>query len=281
MKYIKTVCTITPDNSVNRDLLTAALGEIGYDSFVSEEEVFEAYVQSDLFDVSLVENGSLDFAPLYTVETQSEEVPDQNWNQVWEQESFTEMVIADQILIRAVGPASDSDYPYQIEIVPNMSFGTGDHETTATILEQLIALDCADKTILDMGCGTGILGIMTAKRGAKHVDAIDIDAWCFDSTTQNSEINGVNQVIRPILGDATAIPEDALYEVVLANIHKNILLQDMPKYASVQITGGLLYMSGFFVEDVQDIRLKAESLGYVYRDTYENQGWAVVLLEKQ
>ncbi|QZT37589.1 50S ribosomal protein L11 methyltransferase [Halosquirtibacter xylanolyticus] len=276
MKYTKTICKIFPDNEINRDLLVATLGELGYDSFVSEGDTLDAYVQTKLYNTQLIEDGALDFAPMYTVETQSEEVPDQNWNEVWEQESFKEMLIANKILIRAVGPEKDSSYPYQIEIVPNMSFGTGDHQTTAMILELLLEIECQGKQVLDMGCGTGILGIMAAKRGADIVDAIDIDPWCFDSTTKNSEINNVNLCLNPILGDANAIPETKIYDVIFANIHKNILIQDMHRYASVQRPGGKIFMSGFFVSDVSDMIDYAKKKGYKSLSVNEKDDWAVV-----
>ncbi|MDC1106686.1 50S ribosomal protein L11 methyltransferase [Prolixibacteraceae bacterium] len=280
MKYTKTTCMVSPDNEINRDLLTAALGELGYDSFVSEGTTFEAFIQTDLYNGLSVEDGALDFDPLYKVVTISEEVPDQNWNEVWEQESFKEMVIGEKIIIRAVGPEKDSNYPYQIEIIPNMSFGTGDHETTAMILERILTLDCQDKKVLDMGCGTGILGIMAAKCGANSVDAIDIDEWCFDSTSRNVEINGVNDCVKPILGDASAIPVKVQYDVILANIHKNILLQDMGYYARVNKVGGSLLLSGFFTSDVNDICKHAENYGYKYIATIEKDGWAVLELNK-
>lgn len=281
MKYIKTVCHITPDNEVNRDLLMAALGEIGYDSFVDEQEYIEAFIQEEIFNASAVENGALNFDPLYQVTTSSEAVAEQNWNQVWEEETFKEIIIADKILIRAVGPENDSDYAYQIEIIPNMSFGTGDHETTAMILEKLMYVDCQDKQVLDMGCGTGILGIMTAKRGAAHVDAIDIDHWCYESTTQNSEINNVVSILNPIHGDVNSIPEGKKYDIILANIHKNILIQDMHRYAASNNIGGELFLSGFYTSDTDDLIAHASKLGYKYLETMEKDSWAVLRFVKE
>ncbi len=188
-----------------------------------------------------------------------EVIKSRNWNEIWEKNYFEPLVISNKCLIRA---PFHKDYPqceYEIIIEPNMAFGTGNHETTSMMVEVILGLDLEGKSVLDMGCGTGILSIMASLKGAKNITAIDIDEWSFNGTTENAELNNI-QNIEPLLGDASSLGNKS-FDVIFANIHKNVLINDIPSYNSVLNTGGTLIMSGFYKEDMADIKAKAESMG--------------------
>ena len=159
-----------------------------------------------------------------------------------------------------------------------MAFGTGNHETTTLVAEQILNMDLAGKTVLDMGCGTGILGMLASLKGAKSVTAIDIDTWSFESTVENARLNNILN-LEAKLGDASLLGKET-FEIIFANIHKNVIINDLPNYESVLLSGGKLYLSGFYTHDMPDIKAKAESLGLVDSGFQEKNNWVVYAFSK-
>ena len=192
-----------------------------------------------------------------------------NWNTEWEK-NFEPIMVNDTVSVRA--PFHEkTDLPYEIVIEPKMSFGTGHHETTHLMIQQLLSADLKDKTVLDMGSGTGILAIMAELRGAKSVDAIDIDDWCYENAMENAERNNCKK-IRVFKGDA-ALLADKNYDVIIANINRNVLINDLPVYYKCLNKGGILLLSGFYREDIPFIKKAATGLGLKESDLLEKNNW--------
>jgi len=259
MDYYKITIEITPFEDWLRDVLVAQLGEIGFDSFVETDSGTEAFIQVNSFIETDFEFVLDSFRDDFSFSTKKELIKSQNWNEEWEKNYFKPLVINNECVIRA---PFHTDFPkakYEIIIEPNMAFGTGNHETTSMMVETILESNLEQKKVLDMGCGTGILGILASMKGAKNVTAIDIDEWSFNGSNENAALNNIgNMTVKQ--GDAEFLGDET-YDIILANIHKNVLLNDMAAYTKVLNPGGLLVMSGFYTEDIPDIKSKAESLG--------------------
>ena len=271
MDYQKISIQITPFQKWLRDVLNAQMAEIGFDSFVETETGFDAFIPASSYSEeslnTVLENFSGDF--LFNVE--SEFIADQNWNEEWEKNYFKPLVIGGECMIRAPFHMEYPEAKYEIIIEPNMAFGTGNHETTATIIESILQNDLTGKTILDMGCGTGILSILASMKGAKQITAIDIDKWSYEGTLENAALNNITN-INAKLGDASLLGNEK-FDLIFANIHKNVLLNDMKVYHSVLKAGGTLIMSGFYTEDIPDIKNKAGMLGMSDAGFVEKNNW--------
>lgn len=277
MNYKKTTITFTPFHDWMRDILVSRLGEIGYDSFVETETGFEAFIPDQLYNEKGL-NEVISAFPDYQFEKEVTFIPDQNWNEEWEKKYFKPLVIGEDCMIRA---PFHTDYPsakYEIVIEPNMAFGTGNHETTSTIIESILKQDLKGKTVLDMGCGTGILGILASMKGAAHITAIDIDKWSYEGSLTNADLNGIKNM-DVHLGDASLL-KDQKFDVIFANIHKNILLEDMPAYNKVLNTGGSLIMSGFYRDDIPAISSRAHELGLEDDGYVEKNAWVACTYRK-
>ena len=236
MEYTKTTCVLQPDTEINREILVAELGNIGYESFTETDESVEAYIPSaDFSEETLSHLLPIDFNH-FRFSSTSETIPEQNWNEVWEKNYFQPLLIANQCLIRAPYHTDYPSAPYEIVIEPGMAFGTGNHETTSLMISEILEEHLIGKTVLDMGCGTGILSILAAKRGAEKITSIDIDQWAINSTIENSTFNNVLN-LEIIQGGAESIP-NLKYDFIYANIQRNILLNDMPQYCKVLKRGG-------------------------------------------
>ena len=276
MKYFKVTFTAQPCNEIITDVISALAGEIGFESFVECENGVEAYVQQSLFDEEQLKAVLADFpipdtAITYTIT----EPEDKNWNEEWEKNFFQPIVIEDRCVIHST---FHKDYPkaeYDILINPQMAFGTGHHETTSSILGELLDADLKGKSVLDMGCGTSILAILASMRGADPVTAIDIDDWCVNNSRDNIALNNINNITVE-LGDASLLKGRKPFDIIIANINRNILLNDMAAYASCMHSGSELYMSGFYVQDIPVIREKAESLGMEFIHNREKNNWTAV-----
>ena len=273
MEYTKINCSLQPDTEINREILIAELGNAGCESFTETDEFVEAYIPTaDFSEAGLTKLFPHDF-PYFKFSFTTEDIPDQNWNEVWEKNYFQPLVIADRCLIRA---PFHTDYPkteYEIVIEPGMAFGTGNHETTSLIIAKIFEQDLIGKTVLDMGCGTGILGILASMRGAKKIIGIDIDTWAISSSVENATNNNV-QNLEVILGGAEAIP-DTKFDFIYANIQRNILLNDMSQYCKALKQGGELLMSGFYFDDLESIKERAFELGLEFKNFTENEKWVV------
>ena len=276
MKYFKVTFTAQPCNEIITDVLSALTGEIGFESFVECENGVDAYVQQSLFDEEQLKAVLADFPiPDTNITYTITEPEDKNWNEEWEKNFFQPIVIEDRCVIHST---FHKDYPkaeYDIVINPQMAFGTGHHETTSSILGELLDADLKGKSVLDMGCGTSILAILASMRGADPVTAIDIDDWCVNNSRDNIALNHINNVTVE-LGDASLLKGRKPFDIIIANINRNILLNDMAAYAACMHAGSELYMSGFYVQDIPVIREKAESLGMEFVHNREKNNWTAV-----
>lgn len=251
------------------DILIAELGEEGFESFVETEKGISAFIQKKDWHEDILKNIQILSSGEFQITFAYEEIEQVNWNTEWEK-NFEPIRVNDTISVRA--PFHEkTDLPYDIVIEPKMSFGTGHHETTHLMIQQLLAVDLKNKTVLDMGSGTGILAIMAELRGAKSVDAIDIDDWCYENALENAARNNCTK-IRVFKGDA-ALLADKNYDVIIANINRNVLINDLPVYYKCLNKGGILLLSGFYREDIPFIKKAATGLGLKESDLLEKNNW--------
>lgn len=280
MKYIEVNITLG-QNDPFRDLLVDALGNEGpYDSFVETPDGLKAYVQESLFDEAWLKGQIEEMRTLTGCTYTFEALPDKNWNEEWEKQHTPVLVEAEggkKVWVRAPFHEHRDDVDYEIEIEPKMSFGTAHHPTTHLMLSYLTELDIAGRKVLDMGCGTAVLAILAKKRGADYVEAIDIDEWAYNNALENAQRNGVEITVR--IGDATLLG-DRRFDLIIANINRNILLADMAAYASVLQPGGTLLLSGFYESDVPVLQQHAESLGLRLDQQKVRQSWTALRLTK-
>jgi ribosomal protein L11 methyltransferase len=276
MQYTKAAFKLQPDNETNREILVAYLSELDFESF--DETPTEV---NGFFPVGKVSAGQikscLEEIP-FQVDFSEEEMPDVNWNEEWEKNYFQPLLINDQVLVRAPFHKEYPAAPYEIVIEPNMAFGTGNHETTSMMMEYLSELGPEGQTVLDMGCGTGLLGIYASMLGAKEITSIDIDTWAFEATVENSRINKINN-LEVFVGDASLLGNKT-FDIILANIQKNIILQDIEKYVSVLNDEGILILSGFYRNDLEEIFGKASELMLTKFEIKERNNWVAFALKK-
>lgn len=252
------------------EILIAELGEQGFESFVEKKNRLLAYVKKkDWNNQSLDEELFILKNPNYRISWHVKEIEQQNWNADWEK-NFQPIEINDQCRVRA--PFHENrNIPFEIVIEPKMSFGTGHHETTFMMLESILQEDFGGKNILDMGCGTGVLAILSEMRGAKSIDAVDIDKWCVENSIENAQRNRCNN-INVRLGDVSAL-RSSKYDVILANINKNILLKDIPKYKNHLKDGGILLISGFYSRDINAISSKCLAYNLRFEKKVVKNDW--------
>ena len=276
MKYFEVTFTTSPCNETVNDVVSALAGEIGFESFVEWENGVQAYIQQSLFDEEALKSMVADFPlPDTTVEYTVVEAEDKDWNEEWEKNFFQPIVIGDRCCIHSTFHKDTPQTEYEILINPQMAFGTGHHETTSSIISELLEADLQGKSVLDMGCGTSILAILASMRGADPITAIDIDDWCVNNSRDNIALNGIENITVE-WGDANLLKGRAPFDVIIANINRNILLADMAQYAACMHLGSELFMSGFYVEDIPVIQDKAESLGMEFIHHREKNNWAAV-----
>lgn len=290
MKYIEVTITLNPIDPY-RDLLVDALGNEGpYDSFVETPDGLKAYVPADQFDEDWLKSQLDDLKQFTTrmgmhqcqpLQFSIQEMPDKNWNEEWEKQHQPVMVEADngkRIWVRAPFHEHRADVDYEIEIEPKMSFGTAHHATTYMMLSYVAELPMEGLRVLDMGCGTAVLGILAKMRGAAYVEGIDIDEWAYNNAVENVQRNAVEMTIR--IGDASLLVNRSdKFDLIIANINRNILLNDMAAYASVLKADGTLLLSGFYESDIPTLQQHAESLGLHLCQTKSRQSWAALRLK--
>ncbi len=279
MKYYEVEFTISPLSADAADLLASLAGEAGFETFEETETGLKGYVQQGLFSVDALRECIEDFpfegtSIIYNVR----EAEDRDWNEQWEQEGFEPIVISDQLVIHDGRHLPETDSQVSIEIDAKLAFGTGTHETTRMICKQLIDRSQGAR-VLDCGTGTGILSIVALKFGATQAVGYDIDEWSADNARHNAVINRVDDRFKSLLGDSSVLDTiDGTFDLVLANINRNILLADMPRFISKMHNGSTLILSGFYTTDVQILVDKAKTLGLslVFRDN--DQDWACIVL---
>lgn len=257
MNYVEYTFS-APSSEVQHDMLSAMLGTIGFESFMDDTDTFKAYCPANSRDDAAVDEMLLDaaFSDLRLLHV--EEMPDKDWNEVWEA-SYSPVVVDARCRVRAPFYEPDPTFQYDLVIEPKMSFGTANHETTAQIMQLMLDTDFNNKDVLDMGSGTAVLAILAKKTGAARVVAIDNDEWAYRNAFTNIALNGIED-IEIILGDALSIG-DAQYDIILANINRNILLRDMKLYVGALRPGGRIFFSGFYEEDLDSIGNEAQKLG--------------------
>ena len=280
-EYIEVAIKIAPFSEENAEILTAEISELPFESFTAEDPYLKCYIQKELYDaqaLKVVLSGIEDYG--FEVEFTSNLMPAVNWNAVWESQ-FTPIIVDGKCTIKASFHEGLRRTRYNITIDPKMAFGTGHHQTTYMMCRALLQNEAAvkGKVVMDMGCGTAILAILAAKMKAAKVYGIDIDAVAAISAYDNARLNRVGKVIETYCGDASLLQRNT-YDVLLANINRNILLQDIPTYAQCIHKGGLLFVSGFYMEDMPMIIGMAQNSGleYVSHDTIDN--WCCIKFQK-
>ncbi len=274
MNYLELTVT-TEDDFV--EIIIAELAELGFDSFVETADGVQAYVPESVFQDAAVKQLLESYAEKTTISYSIKGIAQQNWNAEWEKH-FDPIEVTDKVYVRAAFHAPNLAFEHNIVITPKMSFGTGHHETTAMVMELQLAIDHQNKTVLDVGTGTGILSILAAKLGAAYVKAFDIDEWSVENTEENQQLNNVpNMGVR--LGTIQDEPA-AVYDLVLANINRNILLEEIPVYATFMKPGGYLIVSGFYEQDKADIQAVAAKFNLEKVDSRNKNQWAAVVYKK-
>ncbi len=269
--YIAYNFSITPLKPA-ADILIAELGEAGFESFVENETGVQAYIQKKDWHSEILKEIEILRNSLFKIEHDFKEIEQENWNAIWEQ-NFNPITVGDQCEVRAPFHAK-SDVAYDIVIEPKMSFGTGHHETTHMMLQLILDNDFEGKTVLDMGSGTGVLAILAEMKGAKSLDAIDNDNWCYLNAKENVERNSCTN-IRVYEGDSSLL-KNQKYDVILANINRNILLADIPAYIKCLNSNGQLFLSGFYKEDISHITEICTENGLVLEKNLEKNNWVAV-----
>jgi len=273
MDYIELRCKIeTDENNLETisEILVAELNEIGFESYDETNEGVNAYILEKFFEIEKVKALQANFIENCKISYDWEIIKTQNWNEVWEK-NFNPIIIEGQCLVRAPFHTDTPQCKYEIIIEPKMSFGTGHHETTYLMLKTMLNLDFNDKTVLDMGSGTGVLAILASYKGAKEVMAIDIDEWAYKNALENVEKNHCKN-ITVLQGDASLL-NNQQFDIIIANINRNILMDDIKHYAKVLKSGGLLLLSGLYDKDLPMIKDEASSQKLNYISFDERNSW--------
>ena len=268
-----------PEAEQVREIFVALLAELGFESFEETEQTLEAYIPETGFSEEAIKE--IPFIKQHGLADKMKPVriEDQNWNAVWES-NYPPVLIDNQIYIYAPFHKPKPNIPFRIVIKPKMSFGTAHHETTALMMQLMLKEDFAGKTVLDMGSGTAVLSILASLKGAAHIDAIDNDKWAYNNALENLKLNSISNV-KPVLGDAVLLKEAEKYDIILANINKNILLRDTIYYSDALKKGGSIFFSGFFESDLEDIKRNAQAVGLYYECYLVKNSWVVARFVKQ
>ncbi|MDB9893845.1 50S ribosomal protein L11 methyltransferase [Flavobacteriaceae bacterium] len=253
------------------EMLIAQLGYVGFESFVEQDNGVTAYIQKQEWNSKILEDVFLLHSNEFNITFEHNEIAQTNWNEEWEK-NFNPIQVDDLVSIRAPFHTNPS-LQFDIVIEPKMSFGTGHHETTHMMVQHLLALDLDTKKVLDMGCGTGILAIFAEMKGAKPIDAIDIDSWCYENSLENIQRNNCNH-ITVYEGDASLLKEK--YDVIIANINRNILLSDMKTYTDCLNENGVLLLSGFYKEDIVIIEDEVTKHGLTFETMIQRNNWVAL-----
>lgn len=273
--YIEYTFEVMPKEPTT-EILIAELGVLGFESFVENENGVVAYIQKDDWNEAILEDVFVLNSEEFSIQHKHKEIEQTNWNAEWEK-NFNPIQVDDLVSIRA--PFHENpNLQYDIVIEPKMSFGTGHHETTHMMVQHLISLDVTDKKVLDMGCGTGILAIFAEMKGAQPIDAIDIDIWCYKNSLENVERNNCKH-ISVYEGEASLL-EGKKYDVIIANINRNILLNDMQTYINCLTEKGILLLSGFYSEDIPVIDNEVSKYSLTLKDTIKRNNWVALQYQK-
>ena len=279
--YTKVKFTVTPNEEAATDVLAALLAEIGFESFVAEEDGMSAYIPHALYNAESIA-GTVASYPLpgFTITYNSEFIEGEDWNAEWEKNYFQPIVLGDDCVIHSTFHTNVPKAKYDILIDPKMAFGTGYHQTTCHMLRAILASDMKGKSVLDMGCGTALLAILARKHGAERVVAIDIDEFAFENAKENIVLNGTPD-IEVRLGGTDALKESDSFDFVIANINRNILLADIRNYVRCMHAGSALFISGFYTEDIEALAGEAAAHGLEFVNSAATDNWAMVKFVKR
>ena len=269
--YIAYEFSVTPKNPAT-EILIAELGYVGFESFVENDNGVTAYIQKHEWNSQILDDLYILGSPEFKIKYAHHEVIQTNWNKEWEK-NFNPIQVDGQVSIRAPFHENPS-LKFDIVIEPKMSFGTGHHETTHMMIQHLLALDLENKKVLDMGCGTGILAIFAEMKGAQPTDAIDIDSWCYQNSIENVQRNGCKH-ITVLEGDSSLLKGEK-YDVIIANINRNILLSDMKIYTDSLHQEGILLLSGFYKDDIAIIESEVVKHGLVFDKMIQRNRWVAL-----
>ncbi len=289
MKYLVAKFKIATSEDllqVCKDLLADSAAEAGFESFEETQEGLEAYVQKELFDKDALDASIADFPIEGTdISCTIEDAEDKDWNEEWEEQGFDPICVDDQVLIYdakhpELHPTTSPDH-IEIGIEAKLAFGTGNHETTRMIVSTLLNMNLYKMRVLDCGCGTGILGLVASKLGASEVVGYDIDEWSVENAKHNAQLNGVDN-LEVYFGNASVINHiSGVFDVVLANINRNILLEDMKSFRGVLNEGGYMILSGFYEEDIPVLLEKAKEFGLYESGRRTDNNWACLVLKNK
>lgn len=267
MNYYEFSIPVADNTNFDEEIVAALLGEISFESFITDEGVFKAYIQEQLYEEKLLN----EFIKKYNIlNSKVGYIKQENWNAQWEA-GFQPVVVDQSCIVRAGFHNIDKQYLYDIVVEPKMSFGTGHHETTFLMLKVLLENDLHAKSVVDCGCGTGILAILAAKKGAKSVFAFDVDEWACENTRENCKLNAVDNIDIKLGG--VEVLKNRKFDVVLANINKNTLLSSISYLSKAIEKNGVIFMSGFYNFDIDDIAKVAQNNGLKYISHSENNDW--------
>lgn len=272
--YYEARLTLNPDFN---EIVMAELGQIGYESFVETDEGLLAYIVEEQFDAAQLQQLVDDYQSMTPIAVEYQQLEPKNWNEEWEK-NYQPIEVAGKIRVRASYHEPNPAFQYEIVIDPKMSFGTGHHETTTLVMEQQLSLDHHGKSLLDVGSGTGILAILGEMLGATKLTAFDIEEWAYLNAVENAEMNGCKHM-TVFQGTIEDCPHDT-YDIVLANINRNILLREIPIYETFLKAGGTMMVSGFYEFDIEDITQKAEEVGLKLVAQKTLNQWATLRFEK-
>jgi ribosomal protein L11 methyltransferase len=270
---LKVIC-----NADFSEILMAEIGEVGFDTFMETDDGFEAYVEKENYNKELLQSIKEKYTQQTPLVFYQDRIEKQNWNEEWEK-NYEPIIVDDRCLIRADFHKIEKKYPYEIIITPKMSFGTGHHQTTYLMIKNQLDIDHKSKRVMDAGCGTSILSVMAAKLGAREVEAFDIDEWSVSNGKENIAVNDSSAIVHQQLGKLSDFIFEGKFDIILANINKNVLLDEMELYKNLLQPNGLLLLSGFYTSDISDLLRETRSLGLqeVRRD--EKETWAALLLQ--
>ena len=256
------------------EIIIAELSNQGFEGFLETETGVVGYISSDLFEELNLDKLLFNNNPAFgKIEIETEFILDKNWNELWES-NYEPAIISDKVIVRAPFHAQQLYYEYEIIIEPKMSFGTGHHETTSLMMEQILTQNLAGKSVLDVGCGTGVLGILTSKMGADKITALDINEWAYENTIENVSKNKINN-LKVIHGGIDLIREEK-FDLLLANITRNVLMDEIPAYSEKIKSEGIMILSGILMADLEDIKRKAESEKLQFESYLQKKDWIAV-----
>ena len=279
MKYLEITFDIPSKEIYIKDILSAELADLGFESFSDEADPFIGYIPQNSFDETKLADLLANFEYEKGISYSLKQAEDKDWNEEWEKNFFQPIVIGDKCVIHST---FHKDYPkvqYDIVIDPKMAFGTGHHATTSLMAKAILDIDVKNKSLLDMGCGTAILAILAALRGASPITGIDIDEWAYNNAIENIQLNHTEQITLKKGG--AELLGDEKFDIILANINKNILLNDIKKYVKVLNSNGLLILSGFYESDIDAIEKECNQYGLEKKKKKKNNNWVAVRFIKK